>query len=177
MQDALTRILILFTWIGAGLGLAFIGNSYLDLPEALYFISIVLALGSFCYFHRPFYQLQMPTAIDFGITVISGLIVFIYLTSLVVGPSLEQEKSFETCGTQAKERKCYSIPKTVCLTMWKKYEDECVYEIKKEAAENATAYVSSGTKKCIQSRYDKSLYYTRKSEEPGCQDFFQLLKE
>ena len=177
MEETFRRIFNLFLWMAAAIGLVFLGVKYFDLSETLYFIGIVVAIGCFSFFHRPFFQMRFSSSVDLGITIISGAILFIYLASLVVQPSIEQEQSLETCGTQTNEKKCYTLPKLVCQNMWEKYEGECIKEIKKDVGDRVTALIGPPIKKCTQRRFDKSLYYTRKSKDPDCQAYFQSIKE
>ncbi len=177
MERFFNQILTLILWLTAGLSFAFLANEYLAAPGSLYFISMVIVLGAFTFFKRPFFRNSFSLSIDLGVTIVSSVIVLIYLASLVVQPSLDQEQSLEVCGSQTKEKKCYSLPKLVCQNMWEKYEGECIKEIKKDIGDRVTALIGPPIKKCTQRRFDKSLYYTRNSKDPDCLTFFQSLKE
>lgn len=176
MEETLKRLLILGLWLAGAIGLAFLGIRYLSLSETLYFIAVVVACGLFCFIHRPFYQMRFSPVVDLSVAILAAAIILIYLASLVVGPNIEQEQSLEVCGSYTKEKRCYSLPTLVCQNMWEKYEGECVKEIKKDVGDRVTALIGPAIKKCIQRRFDKSLYYTRKTKDPECQQFFDTLK-
>lgn len=177
MDENLKQIFNQILWIVAGVSLAFLAVEYLVAPETLYFIAIVIAIGSFAFFKRPFSRSGFPLSVDYGIAILSSAIVLIYLGSLVVQPSLDQEQSLEPCAAMTIEKKCYSLPKLVCQNMWEKYEGECTKEIKKNVGDRVTSLIGPPIKKCTQRRFDKSLYYTRNSKDPDCQSFFQSLTE
>ncbi len=177
MEDALKRIFILSLWIAGALGLAFLGIELGILSEDFYFIGVVSAIGAYTYVHRPFFKMRFPNSVDLGISILAAVIILLYLASLVVGPNIEQEKTFEVCGSSTTEKKCYSLPDSICKNMWKKYEKECESEIKKEMGDRVTALIGPPIKKCIQKRFDKSLFYTRKTQEPECQILFKSIKE
>lgn len=177
MDESVNKVFHQILWIAAGISLAFLAIEFLGAPDGLYFIAIVIAIGSFAFFKRPFSSSGFPVSVDQGIAILSSAIVFIYLGGIFVQPSLDQEKSFEPCAALTIERKCYSLPKLVCQNMWEKYEGECTKEIKKDVGDRVTALIGPPIKKCTQRRFDKSLYYTRNSKNPDCQSFFQSLSD
>ena len=177
VDDSLKKMGNQILWISAGVSLAFLAVENLNASESLYFIAIVIAVGSFAFFKKPFFSSGFLISIDQGIAILASAIVLIYLGGLVVQPSLDQEQSLEPCAALTTEKKCYSLPKLVCQNMWEKYEGECIKEIKKDVGNRVTALIGPPIKKCTQRRFDKSLYYTRNSKDPNCQKFFQSLTE
>ncbi len=177
MEEGFKKILNLIFWIAAAVSFSFLAVEYLGASESLHFIAVVIAIGSFTFFKKPFSSNGFPLSLDQGTAIISAAIVLIYLAGLVVQPSLDQEQSLEPCAAQTKEKKCYSLPKLVCQNMWEKYEGECIKEIKKDIGDRVTALIGPPIRKCTQRRFDKSLYYTRNSKDPDCINFFQSLTE
>ncbi len=177
MEEALRFILVLCLWISGAVALVFVGVRYLGMPDDLYLLVIMATIAFFAFKRRPFYRMRFSPSVDLSVIIICAVTILLYLGALVVGPNIEQEAAMETCGSQTNEKKCYSLPKLVCENMWEKYEGECLREIKKDLGDRATALAGPATKKCIQRRFDKSLYYTRKTIDPACQAYFQTIKD
>jgi hypothetical protein len=175
VQDIFKPLFILILWIAASLGLFYLGTRFLSFPESHAFIAVVVAIGVFAFIHRPFYRLRFSPTYDLSIIIFSACILVIYLGAVFVIPNMDEDNALSVCGAQTKEKRCYSLPTLVCQNMWDKYTNECTKEIKINLGDRVTALIGPAVRSCVQKRFDKSLYYTRKTKDPECESYFRAL--
>lgn len=142
------------------------------------FILIIFSLGLsyWLYSRLPLKTWGFSSTTNIGIAILLGCFGVVYGASLLIVPSLEQEKALSTCGSLTKEGQCYRLPALVCQSLWSKYQDECTWEIKKNLGDRVTALIGPAVKKCTRIKFDKAVYFARKSStETDCGEYFNYL--
>lgn len=76
-----------------------------------------------------------------------------------------QERATQTCGEATYERQCYNISEDTCLTVWEKFDEFCVNDVKSRLSQNqATSLIGPAVRWCIQKKYDRTVRGMRKME-------------
>lgn len=140
-------------------------------------ILIPLVIGTLTYYYQPFKKSGYSQSGDLIVMITMGCFLFAVIGTMLVQPTMDQERDLETCGSKTIESQCYRLPRLVCTNMWNKYEAECLQEIRKDLGERVTALIGPALKKCTQKKFDKSLYYTRKNANTSiCKEHFDSIK-
>jgi hypothetical protein len=141
------------------------------------FILILVGLIFAVYHYRPFKRFGFPPNADTGAMIIISSALVINLASIFIAQDSETTAALQPCGSATLEGQCYRLPAGVCKTLWEKYQDDCSWEIKKDLADRPTALIGPPVKKCTKLKFDKALYYARKSEdESPCKEYFKSLE-